>query len=104
MGFKATITKNGMTGELYFVIVSSNERKMQGIADVRVRSFESREKLHQAIECKNVIALDGGEQESVTHFVTDEVFEVPLDENKNLTTGDAYLHIISEHYPGAVAC
>lgn len=97
MGFKANVTKNGMTGTLYFVIVHANDRKLQGVSDVRLRSFESREKLHEALANQN----DDGEGNPITEFVTDKVFEVPLDADRNLTTEQAYDWIRSNHYPDA---
>lgn len=98
MGFKATITKNGMTGELYFIIVHANDRKIQGISDVRLRSFESREKLIEAKAVNNQ-GYDGG---PITQYITDEEFQIPLDSDKNLTTEDAYSWIKANHYPDAI--
>lgn len=97
MGFKANVTKNGMTGTLYFVIVHANDRKLQGVSDVRLRSFESREKMHEALENQN----DDGNGNPITEFVTDEEFQIPLGDDKDLTTAEAYQWIRSNHYPDA---
>lgn len=93
MGFKATVNKNGMVGELYFVIVHANDRKLQGVSDVTLRSFESREVLHEALATEN---------ENGISYVTHEEFEIPLDENKNLTTESAYKWIKENHYLDAI--
>lgn len=98
MGFRSKVTKNGMVGDLYFVIVEANDRKLQGFSGVRLRSFESKSVLHAAIDVKN----ETEHGECVTHYITDEVFEIPLDATKNLSTKDAYEWIRENHYPLAI--
>ncbi len=100
MGFKSKVTKSGMTGELYFVIVHANDRKLQGVSDVRLRSFESREKMHEALSKSN----DDGGGNPIVEFVTDEEFHIPLSESKDLTTNQAYNWIRDNHYPDAEDC
>lgn len=97
MGFKAKITKSGMTGELYFVITQKNNLQLQGVSEVRLRSFESKGKLDEALSVNN----EGENGESMIQFVTDEVFLIPLDENKDLTTEGAYRWIRVNHYQDA---
>lgn len=98
MGFKAKVEKNGMSGELYFIIIHANDRKLQGISDVKLRSFESKELLDIARENENTD--ENGNQ--ILNFVTDEDFEVPLNSNKDLTTAEAYKWIRENHYPDAI--
>lgn len=98
MGFKNSVTVNGMTGEPYFVIVQVEQHKLQGIATVYLRSFESREKLHEALMKNN---QDDNGNPLITP-ITDESFVIPLNDNKDLTTEEAYTYIKEKYYTSAI--
>lgn len=53
MGFKAQVNVNGLSGELYFTVITSTDNKFSKETTLLLRGFESRERMVEAIAENN---------------------------------------------------